>query len=116
MKSVDPWFYFRIAAITARLKQDRRHHRLGAVGLRSDGVLVAAPNGPACTHTPAVHAEARVVRKMDKNGTVFVVRINASGYAMSRPCHDCQRVMQSKRVRAAYYTINENEYGVIEFR
>ncbi len=115
MKSIDPWFYFRIATITATMKKDRRHHRLGAVGLRSDGVLVAAPNGPSTDRTPAVHAEARVVRKMDRNGTVFVVRINASGYAMARPCPDCQRAMQSKRVRAAYYTINTNEYGVMEF-
>lgn len=119
--SVDPWRYFAIARQVAVAKDDRRTHRLGAVGVRSDGVLVCASNGPARavprnpkkTSLPGAHAEARLCRKMDKRGVVFVVRINAGGYSLARPCPNCQRTLRSRKVVKVYYTISNNEYGVL---
>lgn len=114
-RPVDPWKYFELAGKVATLKDDRRTHRLGAVGLRSDGVMVLASNGPVKSDVllPAGHAEVRLCRKMDKHGTVFVVRMSPSGYALARPCPTCQRALKRKKVERVYYTINNNEYGVL---
>ena len=69
-----PWKHFEAAVKIASLKDDQRVHRLGAIGLRSDGVIVGAPNAPAPDKTPQAHAEARLCRKLDKGATVFVAR------------------------------------------
>lgn len=112
----DHWKYFELAARAATLKDDRRTHRLGAVGLRSDGVLVFACNGPVRSETPvpAGHAETRLSRKLDKHGVVYVVRVAPSGYGLARPCPTCQRALKRKKVQRVYYTISNDEYGVLE--
>ena len=113
---MNPWKYFEIAARTATLKQDERTHRHGAVGLRSDGVLVSAANGPAKMVQPKAHAEARLCRKIDSYSTVFVVRVSNAGYNLSRPCKRCETQLRARRVARVFYTINDKEYGVIELR
>ena len=115
-RPVDPWKYFELAARTATLKDDIRTHKIGAAGLRSDGVLVLASNGPVRSRVPlaAGHAEARLCRKMDKYGTVFVVRVAPGGYSLARPCAICQRALKRRRVERVYYTINDREYGVMD--
>lgn len=116
-RSLDVWHYFELAAQVASLKDDCRSHQLGAVGLRSDGALVCASNGPVRFSPRAVHhAEMRLCRKLDYYGTVFVARRLASGgWGLARPCIDCQRILRSRRVRRVYYTVNQNEYGVIDY-
>lgn len=122
--AIDPWRYFSVAREVALAKEDRRTHKLGAVGLRSDGVLVCASNGPAKTtpqnvpqksSMPGAHAEARLCRKLDYYGTVFVVRMQPGGYGLARPCPHCQRRLRKRRVKKVYYTISPSEYGVLEF-
>lgn len=115
-RPLDVWHYFELAAQVARLKSDCRAHRIGAVGLRSDGALVCASNGPVrFASKPIHHAEMRLCRKMDFYGTVFVSRMRASGtWGLARPCVDCQRVLRSRRVRRVYYTIGTEEYGVLD--
>ena len=112
----DPWKYFELAARAATLKDDLRTHKIGAAGVRSDGVLVLASNGPVKTKRliPGGHAEVRLCRKMDKHGTVYVVRVAPSGYGLARPCPTCQRALRSRRVTRVYYTITPNEYGVLD--
>lgn len=110
----DPWRYLKLAAEVANLKDDQRSFRLGAVGIRSDGVLVAAYNGPSFQKTAALHAEARLTRKMDYHGVVYVARTKAEGLGLARPCASCQRALRRKRVRRVYYTISSEEYGVLE--
>lgn len=112
---MNPWKYFALAAEAAALKNDIRCHRLGAVGLRSDGTLVAAYNGPAKNKQPSAHAEARLCRKMDYYGTVFVVRRTPNGYGLARPCANCQTILKSRKVERVYYTVGPTEYGVLEF-
>lgn len=121
--ALDPWKYFRLAADVAKLKDDRRTHKLGAIGLRSDGALVCAANGPVRPETrngstkaaiPSAHAEARVCRKLDYYATVFVVRMQPSGYGLARPCPHCERRLRKRRVKRVYYTISPSEYGVME--
>jgi tRNA(Arg) A34 adenosine deaminase TadA len=112
---MNPYKYFEIAAKFATLKEDLRTHRLGAVGVRSDGVLVGAYNAPAPDKTPLVHAEARLARKLDKGATVFVARVAKSGIRLARPCASCQAILKAAEVERVYYTISEKEYGVIDF-
>lgn len=111
------WKYFELAERVARLKDDQRIHKLGAIGLRSDGVIVAAPNAPAQDKAPFAHAEARLCRKLDKGAIVFVTRASndsAFRYKLARPCDSCQRLMARKKVERVYYTISDNEYGVLD--
>ncbi len=116
----DPWRYLRLAAEVACLKDDARDHRLGAVGIRSDGVVVAAfngtgYNGKSSKPFPPMHAEARLARKLDFYSTVYVARqMRKQGLGLARPCAACQRALRRKRVERVYYTISDDEYGVLE--
>lgn len=111
---MNPYKYFEIAAKFATLKEDQRVHRLGAVGVRHDGVLVGAYNSPAPDKLPKAHAEARLARKLDKGATVFVARVAKSGIRLARPCASCQAFLKAAEVERVYYTISETEYGVID--
>lgn len=101
---------------------DYRNFWLGAVGRREDGVLVTAKNGAAETsHSvkqyelqPNSHAEGRLLRKLGKNGIIYVARV-AKGtrkFAMAMPCGMCQIRIKSAHTRLVYFTINETQYGV----
>lgn len=115
-RALNVWKYFELAAQVASLKDDFRTHRIGAVGLRSDGALVCASNGPVRKSPLSIHhAEMRLVRKLDYYGTVFVARRRADGnWGLARPCVDCQRILRSRRVRRVYYTVGPEEYGVLD--
>lgn len=102
-----------MAAKVAEKQVDLRNHRLGAVGIRSDGALVFAYNGAAKEANPSIHAEARLCRKLDYYGTVFVTRRTASGFMLARPCPSCLRKLRTRRVKRVFYTVSNNEYGVI---
>lgn len=108
-----------IAAATAAIDDDRtdyRENRLGAVGLRADGVIVCARNVPAHDVAPHHHAEARVARKLTPKSTVWVARIMRDGtWAMARPCSSCQIKLRSAGVKRVIYTISPNEWGTIDF-
>jgi tRNA(Arg) A34 adenosine deaminase TadA len=110
--------YFRLARQQA-LKGDNhevsRRYRLGAVGIRNDGTVVVANNIPNRLPEPEAHAEARLVKKLDWNSTVYVVRIyNDGAMALARPCRYCVSRMRLRGVRRCYYSINDTEYGVLE--
>jgi len=92
-----------------------RRHRIGAVGIRADGTIVKSPNLPNRLPEPLAHAEARVCRKLDWGGVIYVVRVLRSGHlALARPCLSCQATMRNSGVRHCYYSINDSEIGVIE--
>ncbi len=108
---------FRLAAKTAIKRKDIRRHCIGAVGLRNDGTIVKSTNLPCRYPEPQAHAEARLCRKLDKGSIVYVVRVLKNGdYANATPCLTCRSFMQISGVRRCYYTINDHEYGVIDFR
>jgi tRNA(Arg) A34 adenosine deaminase TadA len=95
-------------------KKDRRAHKLGAIGIRSDGAVVTACNGPAERQLPSAHAEARLARKLSSGSTVIVARANSFGnWLMARPCNRCLKLLKNKFVRRVIYTIKDGEYGVI---
>jgi tRNA(Arg) A34 adenosine deaminase TadA len=107
--------YFRLAK-TIALKGDNRKYRLGAVGIRTDGAIVTASNIPSRQPHAKAHAEARLTKKLNRGSEVFVVRILRSGMLdNAHPCMKCQKAMRLRGVRRAYYSISNDEYGVINF-
>jgi tRNA(Arg) A34 adenosine deaminase TadA len=108
--------YFQLAKKTATAARDRRKYRLGAVGVRRDGAIVTSSNLPTQAPEPEAHAEARVVKKLDKGSVVYVVRVTKKDtFTMARPCKNCLNAMRFRGVKKCYYTITESEYGVILF-
>lgn len=93
----------------------RRKAVMGAVGLRNDGTLVTSSNGPSPFPGESHHAEARVVRKLDRGSEVWVARVKRDGtWGMAKPCPSCERRLRSSRVTRVVYTIDADNYGVME--
>src|ERR1700743_1136241 len=110
------WGYFDLAGKAAVSKDDNRGFLLGAVHIRNDGALVSAVNSVCQEPDRRAHSEYRISKKIDRGSIVYVARIRLLNgeYALSRPCHSCQKVLKSKKVKRVYYTISNNEYGVMD--
>jgi tRNA(Arg) A34 adenosine deaminase TadA len=111
------WNYFEMAGKLACEKRDGRSFLLGSVGVRGDGAIVSAVNAISQEPNRLLHSEYKLSRRLDYGATVYVVRIRLLNgeYAISRPCFSCEKVLKSRRVKRIYYTISNNEYGVIDF-
>jgi tRNA(Arg) A34 adenosine deaminase TadA len=111
------WNFFEMAGKLAVAKEDERAFLLGAVAVRKDGAMVFASNSVSQEPNRRAHAEHRISHKIDQGSTVYVARIRLLNgeFAMARPCWDCHKILKSKRVKRVYYTISNNEYGVIDF-
>lgn len=98
-----------------RKGKDPRGFLIGAVGIRSDGVLVTSKNVAATDLAPNHHAEARLSRKLTPNSTVWVARVlrASTDWAMARPCQGCQNRMKAVGVHRVVYTIGPNEWGIM---
>jgi tRNA(Arg) A34 adenosine deaminase TadA len=106
---------FRLAKEVAIKSKDRRKHKLGAVGIRTDGTIVKSGNLENRLPEPQAHAEARVVKKLGWGGIVYVARVLSDGsLALAKPCKTCQGIMKYNGVRRCFFTISDNSYGVIE--
>lgn len=107
--------YFRLAKAVATKGDGKRQHRLGAIGIRNDGVLVGANNLCARNICPEAHAEYRVCKMLTPDSVVFVVRVSRSNQlVMAKPCKNCRGIMKAKGVKKCYYSTPDG-YGVIEF-
>jgi tRNA(Arg) A34 adenosine deaminase TadA len=101
---------------------DKRNFWLGCVGIREDGAVVSSRNGSTAFSSsiehyqlvPSSHAEGRVLRKLGKNGIIFVARVarKDGSLAMSLPCPMCQVRIRGFGVKKVYYTINSEQYGI----
>lgn len=115
--------------------KDARTYLLGAVGVRKDGRIVHARNeavfdtidfwnareGKRSKYSiyrrfPESHAEARLTRKLGYGAIVYVSRVSrgTGGLAIARPCQHCQAILKAYRVRYAYYTISDNQWGRLD--
>lgn len=104
------------AALVSRHKDDDRRFFIGAIAIRADGTKVTSCNGNPKEPTREHHCEYRLSRKVDRGATVFVCRTLADGsIGLSRPCHNCAKVLRFKGVREVYYSISETEYGCIRY-
>lgn len=101
---------------------DSRGFWLGCIGIREDGTQVKSKNGSVqFSNTvqyyqlvPSSHAEGRVLRKLGKNGVLYVARVAKKDgkLAMAMPCKMCAIRIASFKVNKVYYTINEYQYGI----
>lgn len=109
--------FFKLAKAVAVKSKDCRQFRLGAVGVRSEGTIVTSCNIPNRHPEPQAHAEARLVKKLNKGATVYVVRVSRKGtLTMARPCPTCLSLLKRRGIKKCYYSISKNEYGVIKFK
>lgn len=90
----------------------------GAIAIRNDGAKVKATNGNNIAPCPCVHAEHRLMRKSGYKSTIFVARVRKGDKAVvvARPCKYCMSIIENYQVEKCYYTINENSFGLIEFK
>ena len=93
-----------------------KHYNFGAIGIRTDGTLVCSTNLPVANYTPAAHAEARLLRKLNTNSEVFVVRVNHTARVLARPCSVCYAALKARGIKRCYYSIDDDSYGVIDFK
>ena len=103
-----------MAAGAGLRKTDLRAFRLGAVGVRNDGILVSASNRPAPYPHPDAHAEARLTMKLTPGSEIWVARVRKDGtLGIARPCPRCMVRIRAAGVRRVAYTISDCEHGVI---
>lgn len=65
------------------------------------------------------HAEMAAIlsarNRTDLAGSkIFVARVKPSGVGCARPCDACQFALERYGIRRAFYTISDNEYGVLK--
>lgn len=106
--------YIELAKKVALRGDLRRKHLFGAVAIRTDGAVVAAPNGTWLDIAPSQHAEARVLRKAGRGATLFVARVGRNGViGAAHPCPKCCLLIRNKGVERVYFTINDSEIGIL---
>ena len=112
--STKVWARFAQAKLEATKRDDGRHYLLGAVGERGDGALVKSCNGPTPVPTREMHAEYRLTKKLDYDAVVYVARVLKNGeYGLAMPCASCLKAMKCKSVKKIYFTISNDDFGVI---
>jgi len=65
------------------------------------------------------HAEVGCIHNIDRSkttgSTLYVARVNNQGeFRLSEPCPMCQRALKNAGIKKVYYTISEEEMGVIK--
>jgi tRNA(Arg) A34 adenosine deaminase TadA len=122
MSKTDIFHYLNFAAqlsLDSDVKYKVRKACVGAVGFRTDGTIVhACSGGDQKNISPPSHAEARLLRKIDKYAPViYVARIrrDTKELALARPCVTCMPRLKSMKIGVVYYSINDYEYGMIDF-
>ena len=104
------------AARLAFKRKDMRSHYVGAIGWRADGTRVRAHNSPAPEKEPSIHAEARLVHKLDVGATVWVARMSRIGQlALAKPCPNCERALRGRGVRRVYYSTGPDSFEFLDF-
>lgn len=105
------------ARVAVSSADDHRAFFLGAVAVREDQAIVKSANGASPGPDRTVHAEARALKKAGYGATVYVARVARKDgkLALARPCNNCWTAMKRAHVTKCYYTISENEYGIITF-
>jgi tRNA(Arg) A34 adenosine deaminase TadA len=106
-----------LAAKIAFGSDRNKDYLLAAVVHRNDGAIVVSTNALTRKPMPLAHAEARVLRKADMGGMLYVARVLRTGeWALSKPCKTCQMLIRSKGIIRVYYTIGPDEYGVWDLK
>lgn len=101
--------FLRVAMRTLFKKEVKRTFNVCAIGIRSDGAIVVSQNGSDRIRNPNIHAEARLVNKLDYGATVYVIRCRADGsFGIAKPCPNCEQLLRNARVKQVFYTIDSD--------
>lgn len=109
-------YYFALARDVARFTKKNGVNKdflVGAVALRTDGVIVAARNGYSHQRNPCSHAEVRTLNKAGIGAVLFVVRLSKENgsFKLAKPCVSCQAFLKHKKVKRCLFTIDDNTFG-----
>jgi len=109
--------FFNLARYYALKDKSWKRYYFGAIGIRNDGRIVHSTNLRNSEATPECHAETRLASKLDFGSEVYVVRLNKNGkfFKLAKPCANCEAKLRAKGVKTIYYTISDDEYGVLLF-
>lgn len=96
------------ALAAARAGDPARGYRVGAAARRRDGVVVRAHNSAAVGgRCYGGHAEARLIRKLDRTAVACVVRLWQDGaLAIAKPCGRCAAALRSRGVQRVVYSVS----------
>jgi len=86
-------------------------YQLGAVIFKGGKMLSSGFN------YGSIHAEHSAIRraKMDIRGAdIFVVRVNKTGFAMAKPCPNCQLLLKENGIKRAFYSNSNGEIEMIK--
>ena len=113
------------AARQQALKSDCSY-RLGAVVMkqkivgRGFNTLKSHPMMQDADYLKGIHAEisACIDGPRELAGThLYVCRLLRNGeFALAKPCDTCQRLLDKAGVRKVYYTISNEEFGILDIR
>ena len=125
MKRVDRMFKL---AKREALKSDSKH-RHGAILAKSTRVYNRSFNENRYCHFAdyhreeaghgTLHAEIGAILGIDRSkltgADVYVIRLSANDkLAYSRPCEMCRQAMSHVGIRRCYYSISQDEWGVLK--
>lgn len=110
--------YFNIAGRLTSKRKDGRAFLIGAVAVRDDGTMVSAINSASEYPNRLLHSEYKIAKKCDVGAVVYVARVRLLNgqFAMSKPCHNCEKVLKCRGISRIFYSIDHlGSYGVIKF-
>lgn len=115
MTPLDLFNKYRGRLLSRKDRSEPCKHNHMAIGIRKDGAIVQAYNNTAIDRRIwESHAEARLVRKMDVGGVVYVMRLGKlDGFAMSMPCPKCTECMIRRGIKTVYFTTGYDTYSRI---
>ena len=122
--------YLTMAAKVAGQNRTCVQHRHGAVLVKGGSVISYSTNKNALKWWVArfrhrdrghatKHAEVGCIHNIDRSkttgSTLYVARIgNTGNLLMSEPCPMCKRALANAGIKKVYYTLNEEEMGILK--
>lgn len=118
---------------TKQALKSEHQFKIGAVLACKNKVISVAFNNALKTHKIAyrnknrpqdatIHAEIgaliNVPKSISSKCDLYIARYRTSNntLGLAKPCDMCLKVIKSMKIKRVYYTISDNEYGVIDLR
>jgi tRNA(Arg) A34 adenosine deaminase TadA len=106
-----------IATAEAHAKRSSHEFKHGAV-LAKEGKIIGVGKNRYCSSTPrsvkrrgrlSIHAEEAAMKQAGHctNAIMYVVRLNSSGLAFSKPCGRCEALMRISRIEKVTYSTHD---------
>lgn len=113
--------------------KSKYQYKLGCILVHGSKIVSKGHNKSTKTHKIAyynhdhlefatVHAEVdtliNVSKEIARKSDLYVVRVRRKDhkFAMAKPCKMCEKIIKKMGVKRIIYTINDNEFGIIDLR